>query len=325
MKVLYTTEAVVEGGRAGHGRTSDGRLASLSVPKIGGDGGPGTIQRSSSRRVRRCFQSSLLSVPGSEARCFDSTVNRPRWGSVPPGHGGWGCGRPRPTRTEVVSVDAEDLMRRAHAALALLNATRGPHRRHRWRVDGTTVERSAAVKSMTVISVIVGSTRKGRFSEKARALDSAALKKPLASTRGYSICATSDAIFRSAVTPATLGRPASSTRSFSDGPPRIAQSDGFVVSPRNTTTDPRRCSRMRSTGCNPEWNRKAVGFVSYGSAMGARSVQQLRDNGDRALQLAPIRSSVPHHRPGALLSASRYDVRTPTWATAGGRQGDVDR
>jgi osmotically inducible protein OsmC len=34
MKILYTTEAVVEGGRAGHGRTSDGRLVvELSVPK----------------------------------------------------------------------------------------------------------------------------------------------------------------------------------------------------------------------------------------------------------------------------------------------------
>ena len=44
MKILYTTEAVVEGGRAGHGRTSDGRLAvELSVPKeLGGEGGLGT-------------------------------------------------------------------------------------------------------------------------------------------------------------------------------------------------------------------------------------------------------------------------------------------
>ena len=32
-KVLYTAEAVVEGGREGHGRTSDGRLeVDLSVP-----------------------------------------------------------------------------------------------------------------------------------------------------------------------------------------------------------------------------------------------------------------------------------------------------
>jgi organic hydroperoxide reductase OsmC/OhrA len=44
MKILYTTEAVVEGGRAGRGRSSDGRLGvELSVPKeLGGEGVDGT-------------------------------------------------------------------------------------------------------------------------------------------------------------------------------------------------------------------------------------------------------------------------------------------
>lgn len=43
-KILYTAEAVVEGGREGHGRTSDGRLdVDLSVPvALGGLGGGGT-------------------------------------------------------------------------------------------------------------------------------------------------------------------------------------------------------------------------------------------------------------------------------------------
>ena len=50
----------------------------------------------------------------------------------------------------------------------------------------------------------------------------------------------------------------------------------------------------------PEWNRKAAGFVSYGSAMGARGVQQLRLTAIE-VQLAPIRSSV--HIPVATLWA----------------------
>ena len=50
----------------------------------------------------------------------------------------------------------------------------------------------------------------------------------------------------------------------------------------------------------PEWNCKAVGFVSYGSAMGARGVQQLRETAIE-VQLAPIRSSV--HIPVATLWA----------------------
>jgi osmotically inducible protein OsmC len=43
-EVLYTAEAIVEGGRKGHGRTSDGRLeVDLSVPAtMSGDDGPGT-------------------------------------------------------------------------------------------------------------------------------------------------------------------------------------------------------------------------------------------------------------------------------------------
>jgi NAD(P)H-dependent FMN reductase len=41
----------------------------------------------------------------------------------------------------------------------------------------------------------------------------------------------------------------------------------------------------------PEWNRKAAAFVSYGSAMGARAVQQLRETAIE-VQMAPIRSSV---------------------------------
>ena len=50
----------------------------------------------------------------------------------------------------------------------------------------------------------------------------------------------------------------------------------------------------------PEWNRKAAGFVSYGSAMGARGVQQLRQTAIEP-QLAPVRSSV--HIPVATLWA----------------------
>jgi Ohr subfamily peroxiredoxin len=44
MKILYTAEAHVEQGRAGHARSSDGALdVELSVPtELGGQGGPGT-------------------------------------------------------------------------------------------------------------------------------------------------------------------------------------------------------------------------------------------------------------------------------------------
>lgn len=62
MKILYTADAVVEGGRGGHGRTSDGRLeVDLSVPEqMGGKGGPGTNQEQfSAVGYAACIQSAL--------------------------------------------------------------------------------------------------------------------------------------------------------------------------------------------------------------------------------------------------------------------------
>ena len=62
-KVLYTAEAVVEGGRKGHGRTSDGRLeVDLSVPAtMSGDDGPGTNpEQLFAVGYAACFQSRSL-------------------------------------------------------------------------------------------------------------------------------------------------------------------------------------------------------------------------------------------------------------------------
>ena len=64
-QVLYTAEAVVEGGRGGHGRSSDGRLeVDLSVPQeLGGAGGPGTNpEQLFAVGYAACFQSALMGV-----------------------------------------------------------------------------------------------------------------------------------------------------------------------------------------------------------------------------------------------------------------------
>ena len=74
MRILYTAEATVEGGRSGHGRTADGRLdGDLSVPKeLGGDDDPGTNpEELFAIGYAACFQSALLSV--AQRRGFDAT------------------------------------------------------------------------------------------------------------------------------------------------------------------------------------------------------------------------------------------------------------
>jgi NAD(P)H-dependent FMN reductase len=80
----------------------------------------------------------------------------------------------------------------------------------------------------------------------------------------------------------------------------IAQSDGFVFVTPEYNFGPSAVLKNAIDWVYPEWNRKAAGFVRYGSVMGARSVQQLSLTLIE-LQLAPIRSSV--HIPVATLRA----------------------
>jgi NAD(P)H-dependent FMN reductase len=71
----------------------------------------------------------------------------------------------------------------------------------------------------------------------------------------------------------------------------IGASDGFIfVTPEYNYGAPA-VLKNAIDWVYPEWNRKAAAFVSYGSAMGARGVQQLRETAIE-LQMAPVRSSV---------------------------------
>ena len=144
MKILYTAEAVVEGGRAGHGRTSDGRLdVALSVPReMGGGGGPGTNpEELFAVGYAACFQSALLGVAqGRQLDASDSTITS-RVGIGPTGHGGFGLTvsldlhAPRLPR-----ADAEALMLRADERCPYSNAIRG-NVDVTLTVDGTPVAR----------------------------------------------------------------------------------------------------------------------------------------------------------------------------------------
>src|SRR6266478_3365397 len=154
---------------------------------------------------------------------------------------------------------------------------------------------------MTVISVIVGSTREGRFAEKPAKWILQHLKKRedvdarLLDLRDYPM-----PFFDQSATPAAPGRPPYKNEVVMRWTAAIAQADGFIVVTPEYNYGPAAVLKNAIDWVYPEWNRKAVGFVSYGSAMGARSVQQLRHTAIE-LQLAPIRSSV--HIPVATLLA----------------------
>jgi NAD(P)H-dependent FMN reductase len=143
----------------------------------------------------------------------------------------------------------------------------------------------------TTISVIVGSTRQGRFSEKpanwilelVRRRD---IEGRLLDLRDYPM-----PFFDEAATPAKPGRPPYSNEVVGRWTAEIAAADGFVIVTPEYNYGPPAVLKNALDWVYPEWNRKAVAFVSYGSAMGARGVQQLRATAIE-LQLAPVRSAV---------------------------------
>jgi lipoyl-dependent peroxiredoxin len=129
LRILYTAEAVVEGGRQGHGRTSDGRLeVDLSTPEgLGGQSGPGTNpEQLFAVGYAACFQSALLNVAnGRKLDASDSRITS-RVGLGPTGHGGMGLTVSLDLHApHLAASDAADLMARAHELCPYSNATRG--------------------------------------------------------------------------------------------------------------------------------------------------------------------------------------------------------
>jgi NAD(P)H-dependent FMN reductase len=145
---------------------------------------------------------------------------------------------------------------------------------------------------MTVISVIMGSIREGRFSEKpARWILQHLKTRDGVDARLLDLRDFPMPFFDQPVPPATPGKQPYADENVKKWTAAIAESDGFVfVTPEYNYGAPA-VLKNAIDWVYPEWNRKAAGFVSYGSAMGARSVQQLRETAIE-LQLAPVRSSV---------------------------------
>ena len=128
-KVLYTAEAVVEGGRQGHGRTSDGRLeVDLSVPEeMSGAGGPGTNpEQLFAVGYAACFQSALLGVARGHQLDASGSQITSRVGIGPTGHGGFGLAVSLDLHApNLMAAAAADLMARVHERCPYSVATWG--------------------------------------------------------------------------------------------------------------------------------------------------------------------------------------------------------
>jgi len=152
-----------------------------------------------------------------------------------------------------------------------------------------------------VISVIIGSTREGRFSERpARWILQHLRKRDGVEARLLDLRDFPMPFFDQATPPAMPGRRPYEHEVVKKWTAEISRSDGFVFVTPEYNYGPAAVLKNALDWVYPEWNRKAAAFVSYGSVAGARGVQQLREIAIE-LQLAPVRSSV--HIPVAVLWA----------------------
>jgi len=145
------------------------------------------------------------------------------------------------------------------------------------------------------IKIIVGSTRVGRFSDKAAIWISEEIKKQqnviveIIDLRDYSM-----PFFNESESPSFKQKPYNNEAviRFTN---KIAEGDAFVIITPEYNHGTSGVLKNALDWVYPEWNNKPVAFVSYGSVGGARAVEQLRLNSIE-LQMVPIRNAV--HIPG---------------------------
>ena len=150
-----------------------------------------------------------------------------------------------------------------------------------------------------IISVIVGSTRDRRFSEKpARWIFDHLARRDGIDAQWLDLRDFPMPFFDAPVSPAMPGKPPYENEVVRRWTEEIGRADGFVIVTPEYNYAPTAVLKNAIDWVYPEWNRKPVGFVAYGSVGGARAVQQLREIAIE-LQMAPVRSSV--HVPVAVL------------------------
>lgn len=141
------------------------------------------------------------------------------------------------------------------------------------------------------IKVIAGSTREGRFSDKAAAWIAGEIKKQdgveaeVLDLRDYAM-----PFFNEAMSPSMKQEPYKN-EAVARFTAKIAEGDAFVLVTPEYNHGTSGVLKNALDWVYQEWNGKPVAFVSYGSVGGARAVEQLRLVAIE-LQMAPIRNAV---------------------------------
>jgi NAD(P)H-dependent FMN reductase len=144
---------------------------------------------------------------------------------------------------------------------------------------------------MVRIAVILGSVREGRFGDKPAQWIFDELKKRKGVEATFLDLKDFDLPnFDSPVSPAWVNAPLSQG-DVTKWAEAIGEQDGFIVVAPEYNRSLGGAMKNAFDWVYPEWNRKAVGFVGYGSTGGARAVEHMR-NIAVELQMAPIRQGV---------------------------------
>jgi len=129
MKILYTAEVTVTGGREGHAQSPDGTFAvDLRAPKaMGGSGAVGTNpEQLFAAGYAACFQSALMLTASRQHENADQTTITSKVGIGPSGNGAFGL--EVELHIQIPGMEpatAEKLIRLAHQVCPYSNATRG--------------------------------------------------------------------------------------------------------------------------------------------------------------------------------------------------------
>lgn len=159
------------------------------------------------------------------------------------------------------------------------------------------------------IKVIIGSTRQGRFSDKPAHWIFETLKKregidaELLDLRDYPM-----PFFDEPVSPSMIKEPYAN-EVVQKWTAKVKEADGFIICTAEYNHAMPAVLKNALDYVYKEWNKKAVAFVSWGSAGGARAIQQLRPVMIE-LQMAPIRNSV--HIPGDIYMKVMNEKVPPT-------------
>lgn len=144
---------------------------------------------------------------------------------------------------------------------------------------------------MITLHIIIGTTRENRFSEKpAYFIYEEAKKKPGVNAELIDLRDWFLPFFDEPVSP-SFNKGEYKNALAAEWAKKVSEADGYIIVTGEYNHGYPAVLKNALDYVYKEWNNKAVGFVSYGSAGGARSVEQLRQVAVE-LRMVPIRSAL---------------------------------